>query len=157
MQRKVEFRGKDRDSGKWVYGSLDQPNMDGHSAIITYSQNNPPVIYQVDPATVGEFTGYIDDVGNKVFEDDIFEVTCYLKSFNGYKGVKICFVVVWNKEEACFDAQVLDFEPADFNSAFCSGLNIGNNRYLSEFFNSQSDAIIITNIHDTEALNESNN
>jgi len=156
MQRKHEYRGKDRDSGKWVYGSLDQPNMDGHCAIISYSQNNPPMIYQVDPDTVGEFTGYIDDVDNKVFEDDVFEVTGYLKSFEEYKDVKTFFTVVWNQKETCFDAQVLYFEPTDFRPDVWSGLNIGNNHYLSEFFNSQSDTIIIGNIHDKREAGSEN-
>jgi len=151
MQRKHEYRGKDRDSGKWVYGSLDQSNMDGHCAIISYSQNNPPVIHQVDPATVGEFTGYIDDVDNKVFEDDVFAVTGYFRAFDDYKDLKTYFVVVWDNKDACFDAQVLYFEPTNINPDVCSGLNIGDHHYLSEFYNNQSYPMIIGNIHDKEA------
>lgn len=84
--REIIFRGKDTDTGKWVYGSLliDEGvakigrREQGHSSI--NQSYNYWVWYEVDPATVGQYTGqnaaYKDAQGQicrkqQVFEHDI--------------------------------------------------------------------------------------
>lgn len=84
MNREVLFRGKTTDTGEWVYGYLasgkhwlDEDSMtviiptDGtfypHCEISEYDL--------VDPETVGQYVGWEDVKGNKIFEGDILEST----------------------------------------------------------------------------------
>ncbi len=80
--REILYRGKDVDTGEWVYGGIvHQTDYYGDSVdkyfIIdgtdTYD-NNIGGITEVIPETVGQFTGFIDSKGVKIFEGDIIAV-----------------------------------------------------------------------------------
>lgn len=73
MKREIRFRGKDVFSGKWVYGDL------AHNQKITREGLEPRVMvagYEVDPATVGQFTGLHDKNGTEIYEDDVLMSCC---------------------------------------------------------------------------------
>ena len=66
--REILFRGK-LANGKWAYGNLDI----GYNGvcIITPDRTLLGSYGQVDPETVGQYTGLLDAMGRKIFEGDI--------------------------------------------------------------------------------------
>lgn len=81
--REILFRGQREDNGEWVYGYLVKLP----SAIMIGDYFNPWYIYvppkdpednggyyRVIPGTVGQYTGWTDKNGVKIFDGDICEI-----------------------------------------------------------------------------------
>jgi uncharacterized phage protein (TIGR01671 family) len=100
--REILFRGKRKDNGEWVYGYYVAA--DNKSYIFTgktgLSQVTPAhrlmykdfARYEVIPETVGQFTGFTDSKGVKVFEGDIVhydlrDSNLEIAFYNGYWGL----------------------------------------------------------------------
>ena len=68
MKREILFRGKKK-NGEWLYGDLVQrhPNYLIFPLDAPHSYDN----YIVNVDTIGQFTGYLDCKGTKIFENDI--------------------------------------------------------------------------------------
>lgn len=96
--RSIIFRGKKLDNGKWVQGycyELEKDRMMISSCIRREA-------YEVNPETVGQYTGVEDCTGRKIFEGDL------VKGFDSYTGEmyqdvtgivefrKGCFGAIWN-------------------------------------------------------------
>jgi uncharacterized phage protein (TIGR01671 family) len=66
----ILFRGKRRDTGRWEQGfylCLHQTDEDDlHIIVDEHGEYNP-----IDPHTLGQFTGFTDQQGEKIFEGDI--------------------------------------------------------------------------------------
>lgn len=105
MERVIEFRGmaitkEGFTSGQahWVTGDL----LHGRNGETFIRWKNPEdlppryIDYLVDPKTVGQFTGCLDENGRKIFEGDIVE-----KVFRG-KRTNFTRVITWDDHDCRF-------------------------------------------------------
>ena len=78
--RQILFRGKRTDSGEWVEGCyiFDWKfggEYDPHAYIVNHDHPSgcfgADIYVEVDPSTLGQYTGQNDKHGNRIFEDDV--------------------------------------------------------------------------------------
>lgn len=102
--REILFRGR-TDDGEWVQGYLVK-----HPATVSIGESNPwyihvaPIdpddnggVFNVNPDTVGLYTGLRDKRGKRIFEGDIIEGI-------GSGAKADCFQIRWSSEVCGFTA-----------------------------------------------------
>lgn len=75
--REIIFRGKYLRTGDFVYGSfVKATDRDGNLFYhIEIAEQNDHRVYEVDPETVGQFTGILDKNEEEIFEGETLRVS----------------------------------------------------------------------------------
>ena len=161
-QRIIKFRGKSIISDEWLYGNFYDDGGEQYMLPTNLLDIDDYEKFQVDPDTVGQYTGVTDKYGNGVYEGDIL----HLRTFDNLSmNAKI------PQEEASemrrlftLDELVGDLEAESITAVcFCEGmmmvsLDWENDTYISCLWGDQKrsnpifDFEIIGNIHDNPEI-----
>ena len=147
MNREILFRGKLTDNGEWVEGYVIKDDITGQVFIHTLgnSVNESQkigeegclsfVAFEVDPATVCQYTGLTDKNGKRIWENDITK--CYADTDDLGNDLYFFYKVIWHEKYYCW---------------WLSDIHTMEDEYLHEY--NPNDIEVIGNIFDNKELLE---
>lgn len=137
MKREIKFRGKRKTDGEWLYGYYFVNR--GLHFIVTDNlapAGNTFKDYEVDPETVGQYTGLTDMKGRGVYEGDIINWLMFRCDRTGYiEEGRVEFRI----EEQAF-VVINKFTTRD------------GREHVRNILNCQTDLKVVGNIHDNPEL-----
>lgn len=133
--REMFCRGKSVNSGSWIYGYYCKMDETTHALAEDYKTHpvrtihliaqdsmtdwglpNKLQLYEVDPDTVGQYTGLNDRMAKRIYEGDIL--------LNEHTGEKVS--VWWNEGCCCFECRGGETSPVQVGSLNGCSRVIGN-------------------------------
>lgn len=143
--REILFRGKRVDDCEWIYGDLLTPTdiMD----VWEISENTDMGDrYEIDPETVGQYTGLKDKNGKKIFEGDILQGYQYPYLSEGHFNYYAEVIYFDN----CPAFGIYTFKNPNLNVV--RGISAGNTDLMEDWESANWE--IVGNIHDNPELLE---
>lgn len=138
MTREIKFRGKDLETGEWVYGSLFQ-SLEQYPAIAKPKPTADGKLFYcltvVDADTVGQYTGLKDRNGKEIYEGDIVKTP-------------LLDLIIGDVLSDAFDNVAISFHNGSFVVAYYNG---HHKIYLQDLYD---EIEVIGNIHDNLKLLE---
>lgn len=125
--REILFRGKRKGNNFWIRGDLVRKN----NICYIYIAGIPR---EVDPETVGEFTGLCDKNGTRIFEGDIIKYS--------HRSINEKAIIKYGAPQERYTMYGWYLDDNHGNAAFL----------LSEYFIEFFDCVVIGNIHDNPEL-----
>lgn len=129
--REILFRGKRTNNGEWVEGNLFIPDISDTPTQICIGTKVIRISYDINPKTIGQYTGLIDKNGKKIFEGDILK-----SESDGYIGV-----VKYNEIIASFVGEINDTTPEFYHYSLLNKGDVSKTTQLKE-------TVVIGNIYD---------
>ena len=146
--RQIKSRGKDIETGEWLYGDLVQPigqNLRIYVQDVKTEGVAAFFAYDVEEDTVGQFIGLLDKNGDEIYEGDIVRN----KEIGGY-GYEYLGVVRYYEEDCRFGIDTTTAHTVSNRILFSVGKNSINDGYCTIEYTNEYE--VLGNIYDNPEI-----